>query len=71
MVDDVLLSKHPRFQSLREVADRVGVTPATLARWVQAGKVEAVRTGTGRGRVFVNAAEAQKIASPRPAKEHS
>jgi excisionase family DNA binding protein len=35
-----------------EAASRLGVTPATLARWSDAGAVEAVRIGVGRRRHY-------------------
>jgi len=50
---------------LREAADRVGVSPDTMRRWVKAGMVPATRVGPG-GQFRIKAAELLAAVERRP-----
>ena len=40
-----------RYLTLDEAADRLGVTPETLSRWIRAGRFPACRTPGGHYRI--------------------
>ena len=42
------------FLSVREACTRVQVSKRTMYYWLKAGKVEAVRTASGRVRIFAD-----------------
>ena len=57
-----------RLINTAQVADRLGVTPETVSRWVKSGRIAPAAKGDGlRGAYFFTEAEVERVAAERAA----
>ncbi len=62
-----LLAARPAYVSSSILADKMGVTPGTVRRWVRERKVVAIkRGGTTQSRLYIPASELDRLTAGRP-----